>query len=356
MPSSGPAEPTVANFAFVVLTLAILVTALVYGAPFLIPIVIAVLITTLISAGADRLARLGLPAALATACSVLLFLVAIAAVFNILASQADDVARAWPNYVDRLTALSEQVMAWVGPELSQRVREAVREIELVQRLPGLLGSVGSLAATVALVALYIGFLLLERGRLAPKIDKLAGGDSGAIKRAVNDISESIRRYLWIKTILSFFTALLSYGVLKVLDVDFAETWALIIFLLNYIPSIGSVLGVVFPALLALIQFDTLWQFLVIAIALAGVQLVIGNVVEPRVLGRSMNLSPFVVIASLAFWGMIWGVIGAFLSVPMTTAFVIVCSQTDSLRWIATLLLAEGHAEPASGAATKQAGP
>ncbi len=138
------------------------------------------------------------------------------------------------------------------------------------------------------------------------------------------------------------TSATSYAVLKTIGVDFAETWALIIFLLNYIPSIGAIIGVVFPALLALIQFDTFWQFLLITALLAGTQLIIGNILEPSLMGRTLNLSPFVVIASLAFWAMIWGIVGAFLSVPLTTALIIVCSHIPSLRWVAILLSADGR--------------
>jgi len=315
MSSQSTSEPTLGSVAQVAIVMGILITALVYGAPFLIPVVIAAMLSILLSAAADRLRRLGLPEPLAILSAVVLFIIVLIAVFNILAAQTDDVAQAGPSYVE------------------------------LGRLPGLLGSAGSLAATIALIAIYVGFLLLERGRLQPKIDRLASRPAEArqIKAALSHITESVRRYLWIKTILSVVTAGISYIVLKAIGVDFAETWALLIFLLNYIPSIGSVLGVAFPALLALIQFDTLWQFLVIAVLLAGVQFFIGNVIDPRMMGRSLNLSPFVIIASIAFWGMIWGVIGAFLSVPMTTAFVIVCSHVPSLRWIAILLLADSSA-------------
>lgn len=187
-------------------------------------------------------------------------------------------------------------------------------------------------------------LLAERGRLPGKIELFFNNTEHASKkqRAVTDIGESIRRYLSIKTIMSLLTSGVSFAVLKTIGVDFAETWALIIFLLNYIPSIGAIVGVVFPALLALIQFDTLWQFFIIAALLAGAQLIIGNIMEPSLMGRTLNLSPFVVIASLAFWAMIWGIVGAFLSVPLTTALIIVCSHIPSLRWVAVLLSADGR--------------
>ena len=355
MSSQRTSEPSLNNIALLAILMGILIAGLVYGAPFLIPIVVAGLITILLSAAGDRLHRLGLPEPFATLTAVVLFIILIVAVFNILSAQTGDVAQAWPNYVERFNALADQVLGWAGPELAERIRQSIREIDILNRVPGLLGTAGGIAATLALVALYIGFLLAERGRLGPKIDRLADGPGEAvqIKHAIEDITESVRRYIWIKTILSVFTAGISYAVLKALGVDFAETWALVIFLLNYIPSIGSVLGVVFPALLALVQFETLWEFFIIAVLLAGTQFIIGNIIEPRLMGRSLNLSPFVVMASLAFWGMIWGVIGAFLSVPMTTAFVIVCSHVPSLRWIAILLLADSSAAVGPEASSKR---
>lgn len=325
--------------ASIVLTASVIIVGLVYGQAFLVPVVIALLMATLIGAGADRLERLGAPHPLAMLGAVLIIGIAIVGVFEILASQTDAVIQAWPRYLNRLEALANQALAWLGPQISAKINEALRNLDLTQRIPGLVGSAGQLLASIALVTIYVGFLLAERGRLSGKIDRIFSSTEKTeqMRSAVADISESIRRYIWIKTIMSLLTGSVSYAVLKMLGVDFAETWALIIFLLNYIPSVGSALGVVFPALLALLQFDTTWQFLIIAVVLTTAQVVIGNIIEPAFMGRTLNLSPFVVIASLAFWGMIWGVVGAFLSVPLTTALVIICSHIPSYRWIAVLL-------------------
>ena len=197
-----------------------------------------------------------------------------------------------------------------------------------------------------LIALYVGFMLAERGQVTSKLGHLFANEKHAVEvqQTVDDIVNGLRDYIWIKTLMSVFTAAVSYAVLKWLGVDFSETWALLIFLLNYIPSIGSVLGVVFPALIALIQFDTVSQFLVIAVLLSGAQFLIGNVLEPAIMGRTLNLSPFVVMVSLAFWGMIWGLVGAFLSVPLTAAIAIACSKVQSWRWVAVLLSENGRVD------------
>ena len=334
-------DSSIKRIAFILLTLAIITVGLVYGRPFLIPIVIAILITILVGAGADRLKRLGLPEPLASMSAIIILLVGIGVVFNVLSAQADSVALAWPRYVERLNIMGDQLLRWAGPQVAGKVTDALANLDLMRQVPGLAGSAGGFLVNLVLVIIYVGFLLAERGRLSGKINLLFSNTehAGEMQHAVTAIDESIRRYLLIKTIMSLLTSGVSYAVLKSIGVDFAETWALIIFLLNYIPSIGAIVGVVFPALLALVQFDTQWQFLIIAALLAGAQLIIGNIIEPSLMGRTLNLSPFVVIASLAFWAMIWGIVGAFLSVPLTTALIIVCSHIPSLRWVAILLSA-----------------
>lgn len=324
--------------------LAIVVTGLAVGRPFLIPIVIAVLATTLIAATADRFQGWGLPGALALLLSLLTFLAGFGWVLYVLSGQADAFTAAWPRYVARFEALVGGVSQWLGPDLSDRFMTGLRSLQIGRALPSLVGSAGSMLTSLILVGLYVGFMLAERHTAHLKLGYLFGKDEDAshAHETLAGITQGIRDYIWIKTLMGLLTAGTSYAVLKYLGVDFSETWALIIFFLNYIPSIGSVLGVIFPALLALVQFDTIWQFLVIAVVLSTAQLLIGNVIEPAVMGRTLNLSPLVVMISLAFWGSIWGLVGAFLSVPLTAAIVIACSKIPSWQWLAVLLSTDGR--------------
>ena len=131
-------------------------------------------------------------------------------------------------------------------------------------------------------------------------------------------------------------------VLRWLGIDFAETWALLIFVLNYIPNIGSIIAVAFPALLALVQFDTLGTFVILVVILTAIQLAIGSVLEPMLMGNSLNMSPFAIILGLAFWGAIWGIVGMFLSVPILVVIMIVCANVPSWRWVAILLSRDGR--------------
>lgn len=326
------------------LIVVLVVTALAVAEDFLRPIAIAFLLTVLINATKEHLRRLGLSETLALSCSLLVFVLVTGFVVYLLGAQVEDISEAWPRYVDRFFEIVRETSRLLGPTISAKLGEAYAKLDLSKTVPGLLGSAGGVVGNIFLVWLYVGFMLAERGALSSKLTSLFERPDNAAKAhdSAKAIIGGIRDYIWIKTVMSIFTAVVSYAVLKLLGLDFAETWALLIFLLNYIPNVGSVLGVLFPAVLALIQFDTSWQFLVIAVLLTGVQFIIGNIVEPAFLGRSLNLSAFVVIVSLAFWGTLWELTGAFLSVPLTAAMAIACSKIPSWRWFAVLLSKDGR--------------
>lgn len=327
----------------------VVLTGLIYGSGFLIPLVVAFLVTNVLEAIIERLERLGLPLVLAMPLSVSFVLLALAGLVLVFMSQFDNFAAAWPRYLERLQALSHSFLSGVDQDALQRVQQKLGELNLTSRLSSAVGSAGGVLLNFLLVLLYAGFLLAERGRIARRLISLGktGGDRVQALKTISKISDGIRQYMFVKTVVSLATAALSYIVLKYLGVDFCEFWAVLIFLLNYIPSIGSILGVVFPALLALVQFDTLQPFFIIAIGLTIVQFIIGNVVEPMMMGRSLNLSAFTVIVALTFWSTVWGVAGAFLAVPITAALVILCREVEGWRWVAVLLSNEDHAVPPS---------
>lgn len=126
-----------------------------------------------------------------------------------------------------------------------------------------------------------------------------------------------------------------------IGVDFAIFWAFLIFLLNYIPTIGSLIATAFPAVLTLVQFETFTPFIIVLVAITGIQMVVGNFIEPKMMGNSLKISSLVVLLSLAFWGAIWGVTGMFLCVPITVILMIIFAQFPTSRPIAILLSDDG---------------
>ena len=155
------------------------------------------------------------------------------------------------------------------------------------------------------------------------------------------IEASISNYFGLKSFVSLITGVLSYIALLVIGVDAPAFWAFLIFILNFIPTIGSLIGTAFPAIFSLLQFGEFTPFILVLVFVGAIQLVVGNILEPRLMGSSMNISPLVTILALSLWGFIWGVTGMVLSVPITVVMIIICSQFEKTKPIAILLSEKG---------------
>ena len=197
--------------------------------------------------------------------------------------------------------------------------------------------------------------MLEQGTFKRKIKAIfpEQENRNSIMSILSHAQDDIQTYLWIKTVTSTLTGLISYFVLLAAGVDFAAFWAFTIFLLNFIPTIGSIVATLCPALLALIQFDTVSQFFIVLIGVGFIQLMVGNFLEPKLMGNTLNVSPFVVMMSLTLWGSIWGIAGMFLSVPITVVMLIVFAHFKNTRYIAILLSGDGDLKFADDSVTEQ---
>ncbi len=271
-------------------------------------------------------------------------IVVAGALVNMVQENIAQVSEAAPGYRINLERILDKLVVWTGLEQLPSIGQLIDQIkfgpaisQLVSALTGVLGNTG-------LILIYVGFLLVEQKTFSRKLDYLFTDpqNRASTEELLSHIQSDIQTYISIKTLMSLATGLLSYGILLLVGVDFAAFWAFTIFLLNYIPTIGSIIATVFPALLALIQFDNAYPFLIVAIGLTGIQFLIGNVVEPRLMGSSLNLSPLVVLLSLVLWGSVWGIAGMFLSVPITVIAMIVLANFSGTRPIAVLLSKDGR--------------
>jgi len=163
-----------------------------------------------------------------------------------------------------------------------------------------------------------------------------------VRAVLERIDREIRIYIRIKTTLAVATSVLAYVVMAWVGVDFAGFWAVMVFFFYYIPTVGSFLAIMAPAVLTLVQFDHLTPFLIVLFVIGTIQIVTANVIEPAIMGRSLNLSPLVVIVSLMVWGTIWGVVGMFLCVPIMVVALIVLAQFETTRPVGVLLSADGE--------------
>jgi predicted PurR-regulated permease PerM len=181
----------------------------------------------------------------------------------------------------------------------------------------------------------MAFFLLEVSR-APRLIRRALGDPDADLGYLAHGAEQVQRYLAIKTVMSLVNGAVAVGVCLAFGVDFPLLWGLFAFLFNYVPNIGSVLAGIPPVLLTLVEYGPARAAAVGAVYVA-IDMVSGNLVEPKVMGRRLGLSPLVVMLSLVFWGWMWGPVGTLLSVPLTSVAKIMFEHTADLRWVAVLL-------------------
>lgn len=200
---------------------------------------------------------------------------------------------------------------------------------------GLLAQLSNAMSAIFLLLLTVVFMLLEVPQLPAKLQPLMSRPAegmGAIQRAVDSVS----RYLVLKTAISIITGLVVWGMLAALGVRFAFIWGLLAFALNYIPNIGSVLAAL-PPIAQVLVFNGFYDALIVLGGYLLVNLVFGNILEPRVMGRGLGLSTLVVFLSLIFWGWLLGPVGMLLSVPLTIIVKIALEQTEGGRSIALLL-------------------
>ncbi len=324
---------------------ALVVLGLYAGAAFLIPLTMALLINVLIIALSDRvIAVTRAPVWLANIAGVTVVLAGLFMIMYILGSQATQFARSINTYETQFDDAVNRVAGLVGSDVTTFIRDNLVSIDMSYLARLLLGSATSLLNQFFLISLYVAFLMAERLAFRKKIQLAAGNpETGKEFSAMLDaISFSLQRYVGVKTLISLITAGISYTVFRILGLEYAETWAVLTFALNFIPSIGSIIAVVFPAMIALVQFESISPFLVVVLGCGTIQFLIGNFVDPAMLGRSLNMSTFLVVLALMFWTTVWGLIGAFLSVPLTVCILIVFSHIPALRPVAILMSLDGR--------------
>ena len=257
-----------------------------------------------------------------------------------------------PTYRGNLEVLLERGAQLLNlenvPTIGQLLREQIIDrLDMGRLLGGAVGIMTALVGNLVVVFIYTIFVLMERYSLVSKLERLTEGAEGGQRTAaaLGDIGARIGRYLALKTFVSAVVGIGSWVIMRLIGIDFAELWAVLIFVFNFIPYVGSFVAVLLPVTLTLVQFGSLGPFLLALLALTTVQVVVGNVMEPRLMGRSLNLSPIVILLSLATWSALWGVVGAFLCVPITVVMLIVFSQFEATRPVAILLSQDGRIDP-----------
>ena len=324
------------------------VYVMVVGRDLIVPFLISVVIWYLINTLADyyhkvRVKSYALPKALCFVAALATMVVALYFLVDMIGNNIANVKAAAPIYQENLLKLSDRIYTLLGIENQPNLTQLISQIDLRPFISNIAGTMASIAGDAGLILIYVLFIFLEQASFKTKLKALFKGSnhSETVQEIITTVSAKIETYVAIKTFVSMLTGGACYVVLILNDVDYASFWAFIIFLLNYIPTVGSMLAVLFPAVLSLVQFPTFTPFLIIISSLGCIQVLFGNIIEPRLMGNSLNLSPLVVMLSLAIWGSIWGIAGMFLSVPFTVILMIIFSEFPKTKPIAIVLSHDG---------------
>jgi AI-2 transport protein TqsA len=344
----GPISPLL-NHAATAGLVALMIYLLIVGQPILLPLVIAAFGWYLINALATMSSRIRiggrpLPGALRFGGAIVILMVLSWLVVKLVSANITQLMAAAPVYEQNLQRYIALLADWLGLEEVPQARAYFANMQLTNVIRGLAATLTGMAGSFATIAIYTVFLLLEQNNFPKKIAALfPDAERQALAhRILERIGAEIQTYLWLKTVISAGTSIACYVVMKSFGLDLAVFWALLIFGLNFIPYIGSWLGVILPAFMALVQFDTLTSIILMTGALALIQFVGGSVIEPRLMGTGLNISPVVMLLSLSVWGALWGVVGLFLAVPLMVIVMIICSNIKAMRPVAVLMSANGE--------------
>ncbi|UCF93834.1 MAG: AI-2E family transporter [Desulfobacterales bacterium] len=304
----------------------------------ILPLIIAWLFSYLLGPVVNFMNRRRIPATLA----VFLILILMLGVFYLsgifLYTRISAFATAYPKYHSRLVELVTTLTARLN--LDYDPLAGINWGQNIGRfLVTLSGSLFAFMSKLVLVVIFLFFILLGKPYFKYKILKsFSAENADQISQITMSITSQIRRYLSLQFLISFTTGVLVWLVLETIQVDFAATWGALAFFLNFIPTVGSIVASIPPILLALVQFyPSFWPGIITLLAVLTIQLVMGNGIAPKVMGDQLNLSPVVVLLSLLFWGWLWGIVGALLSVPIASAIKIVCENIETLHPISVMM-------------------
>lgn len=319
--------------------LALVIGLMKFAAPVVAPLLLAVFIAIIATPALHWMRRVGMPkwSALLIITFVLLDIGSLIALVT--TGALEGFRDSLPTYQERFVLLSEQFGSWLEGIGVSGSREAIPDLlnpaQAAAVVPLLLANASGIFATGLLVLLAVVFILLEAPALPAKL-RTAFKLSPEGESRLQELLGKIKRYMLIKTMTSLGTAFCVWLLLRLFGVDFAILWAVLAFFLNFVPVVGNILMTVPPTLMALVQSGPQSAVLVAA-GILMINVVIGNVLEPRVMGRGLGISTLAIFIALLVWGWLFGTVGMFLAVPLTTALIMALDASPHTRPIAILL-------------------
>jgi AI-2 transport protein TqsA len=330
------------------LLLLVLLTVILETLSFLfIPLFFAILACYAMGIPLDYLKRLKVPGFLRIFVIIAIVMIVIFMLGKLITVNIGAFQEQLPAYETKFWEYAGHVLAYfdISQEQGKEMLDSFFSNFKQKRLASLGGLVQSLSGSfftflgnLMWVLLFMVFFLAEREAFAQRLVRILGDDRAApVLETMTRVNQSVQQYLGLKTMISLLTGASVTVVLWLFGVDFALLWGTLVFIMNFIPTIGSIIATVPPIAVTLFQYGSISKTLMVAALLIVIQVIVGNIIEPKVMGRGLNLSPLVVLLALMFWGWLWGIPGMLLSVPLTAVIRITMKQFDSTRTVAALI-------------------
>lgn len=319
------------------LTLWFVVYVLFIGSSIIIPFVVAVLLSFMILSISNFYSKKWLQKTLSFIVAIFTIWLVFYGIWKVINSNIEEIIVAAPEYQEKLMSLFDVYAEKYELDATLLRDQVVAKINFTSLLSWAAAAITSILKNTGIILLFTIFILLESKSFRSKLALITGWDKSTFFNVFGQIQDDIKSYFVIKTITSIAVGLLSAIIMFFFGLDFLIFWAFIIFLLNYIPSVGSIIAVSFPVMFSLVQFESPYLTMIFLICMIWVQIFIWNLVEPRLMGNKLNISPLVILVSLVFWGTLWGPVGMLLSVPIMVMINITLAHIEVTRPIAVLL-------------------
>ena len=332
-------------YAFLIIITVVIL--LIYVQSIIIPFIVAMLFWVIIRVVKKILLKIKLirscPNWLLTVISSMLLFGLLVLTIKIITANIQQISGALPVYEKNVNVITQHINEHFNIDLYEVISDFAAGFSLGEILPLLFSALSGIFGKTFTILLYLVFILLEEPVFSQKIKAMYPNPQKyeSVTGLISKIDKSIGDYIALKTLVSLLTGFLSYFVLLFIGVDAPFFWSFLIFILNFIPNIGSLIATLFPTIFAVLQFGEFMPGILVLTIVGTVQIICGSFVEPRLMGNTLNISPLVVLLTLTVWGVMWGIIGMLLSVPITVILIIIMSEFKETRPFAILLSQKG---------------
>lgn len=338
----------ISNFAGTLIIIFGTVLALIFGKALLFPFLVALLIYFLIRAirrliDRNKIIKDNVPSWIKNSLASLFIFSLIGFTAEMLMVNGQNLLNSFINYQPNIDKILVQLNEFLGVNITQKIGESLKNINLERFINPLINSVTGFMGSFMMVLFYLLFLFIEESNFKKKLHLVFSKPDkfDQTKHLLVNIEHSITHYIGLKTFISFISSLVCFIIFISFGIDSPILWAFVVFIMNFIPIIGPLLAVLLPTFFAMIQLGEIATPLIMMFILGITQTLIGNILEPKLMGNSLNISPLIALLALSFWGAIWGVAGMLVSVPITVILIILLAHFPKTKSVAILLSNNG---------------